>query len=105
MLRLGLAFVFLYAGIAALLHPLEWEGYLPGFIGSVIDPELALKTMAVYETVLGIWLLIGRYRKYAAALVALTLSGITLLNLSLLIITFRDVGLVLAAVALFLMPE
>ena len=32
LLRIGLAFVFLYAAISSLMHPDEWVGYLPSFL-------------------------------------------------------------------------
>jgi hypothetical protein len=105
LLRLGLAFVLLYAAAASLLDPFEWVGFLPSFVGNVVDPMLALKAFAAYEAVLGLWLLSGRYRKYAAAVTALTLAGITLANAGELIITFRDIGLLFAALALFFSAE
>ena len=104
-LSFGLAFVFLYAGAAALAQPLEWIGYFPSFIGQFIALTVAIKFVAVYEIVLGVWLVLGVFRKVAAALAALTLLGILVANLSDFIITFRDVGLIFAALALFFMPE
>lgn len=104
LLSFGLAFVFLYAGIAALVHPLEWIGYLPSFLGTFIVLTVAIKIIATYEILLGVWLLSGLYRKIAAALTALTLLGILLANFTDFIVTFRDIGLFFAAVALFFMP-
>jgi uncharacterized membrane protein YphA (DoxX/SURF4 family) len=102
-LSLGLAFVFLYAGIASLLNPLLWVGYLPQFMGNFIALDVALKFIAVYEIVLGLLLVSGKFRKVAAALSALTLAGIIVSSLNQFVITFRDVGLLLMAVALFFM--
>jgi len=104
-LSLGLAFVFLYAGIASLLNPLLWVSYLPQFIGNFIALDVALKFIAVYEIILGLLLASGRFRKVAAALSALTLTGIVVSSLNQFVITFRDVGLLMAAVALYFMPE
>lgn len=100
MLRLGLAFVFLYAAVESLLHPLEWSGFLPSFVNRLLNPNLAVRLIAVFEIVLALWLLSGKYKKYAAALSAMTLAGIILTNLSQFIVTFRDVGLLCAALAL-----
>lgn len=100
-LRLGLAFVFLYAAIASLLSPLEWSGFLPAFLFRYVDSTLAIRGIAAFQIVLSLWLLSGKLRKYAAALSALTLAGIIAANLSEFIITFRDVGLLAAAIALF----
>jgi len=104
-LSLGLAFVFIYAGVSSLLHPLEWIGYLPRFLGDFVSLELAIKLIAVYEIILGVVLVSGKFRKIAAALTALTLAGIIFADLSQFAVTFRDVGLLFAAVALFFMDE
>jgi uncharacterized membrane protein YphA (DoxX/SURF4 family) len=100
-LRLGVAAVFLYAGIASLLAPLEWAGYLPQFLAHLIAPLVAIKLVAVYEVAVSLWLLSGKYTRFAAAVAALTLAGILLSNPSQLIITFRDIGLLAAALALY----
>lgn len=101
LLRVGLAFVFLYAGIASLQQPLAWEGYVPHFISSVLGITTGLRVIAIGEIVLGMWLLVGKFAKYAAALSALMFAGIILVNLNELLITFRDVGLLFAALALY----
>jgi hypothetical protein len=59
-----------------------------------------LKFFAVYELVLAAWLLSGVYVRYAGLLCAATLAGITLSNFSLFAISFRDIGLMFAALAL-----
>lgn len=104
LLRLGLAFSFLYAGISSLLTPNDWLGYLPAFIPQANRLDL-LKLFSVYEIGLGLWLLAGRYIKYAALLGALTLVGVVVVNLSIFSVTFRDVGLIFAALALFFISD
>jgi len=104
-LRLGLAFVFLYAAVAALMHPLEWTGFLPGFLTKIFDPVLLLRLIAAFEIILGLGLLSGKCTKYVAALAAMTLAGIILTNLNQLIVTFRDVGLLCAALALVFLED
>ena len=102
LLRIGLAFVFSYAAISSLLHPLLWTGYLPSFVLRLVDPALAIRLLAVYELLLATWLVIDRYIRYAAWLSALTLTGIVIVNPGQIIITFRDIGLVFMALALAL---
>lgn len=99
-LRAGLIFVFLYAGVESLLHPLEWTGYLPGFLVSHFSSTLLIRGFAIVEIVLAAWLIVGKYLKIAAALCALMMIGILIVNTGQLIVTFRDVGLALMAVAL-----
>ncbi|HSX31495.1 MAG TPA: DoxX family membrane protein [Candidatus Saccharimonadales bacterium] len=100
-LRLGLAFVFGYAGVASLQHPAEWAGYLPTFVTSTGHALQLIKVLAVYELVLALWLVVGKGLRYAAGLGALTLLGIITANPHNLVITFRDVGLAAMAAALF----
>ena|SRR5579862_6576715 len=100
LLRAGLAFVFLYAAISSLEHPLTWAGYLPNILLEHIDPQLLVRIFAIYELLLTAWLLSGKYARYAALLTAVTLGGIIVSDLASLVITFRDVGLFFMALAL-----
>lgn len=99
-LRLGLATVFLYAAISSFVSPRDWVGYLPAFMTDIVEAETLLKFFSVYELALAGLLLSGVYVRYVALLCAATLAGIAAFNFSLLQISFRDVGLALAALAL-----
>lgn len=100
LLRIGLAVVFLYAAVGSLMHPLQWIGYLPSFLASMSDAATLLKLFAVYEVGLALWLLSGKWVRYAGLLAAASLAGIILAQPSDLAITFRDIGLVCMALAL-----
>ena len=100
LLRLGLAFVFLYAASGTLMHPHLWQGFLPSFVQDFSFVGLILKGLALYEIALAVWLLSGKFLRYAGLLCAATLAGIILAQPSDLIVTFRDVGLVCMALAL-----
>lgn len=102
-LRGGLIFVFAYAGAAALLEPANWIGYVPPGVKNIMgDYTTALLAIhAVFELALAVWLIWGKWLKYAALVAFLDLATITVFNLSLLDIIFRDVGLAFAALALY----
>ncbi len=100
LLRLCLATVFSYAAISSFISPNEWVGYLPPMLTNLVDPKLLLHIFSVYELALVVWLLSGVYIRYAALLCALTLGGIVVSNFGLFAISFRDIGLTLAALAL-----
>lgn len=100
LLRIGLATMFLYAAISSFMSPQDWVGYLPAALIDRIDAHALLKVFSVYELVLAAWLLSGWYVRYAAVLCALTLAGITISNFALFAISFRDIGLMCAALAL-----
>lgn len=104
LLRLALAFAFLYAGIGSLRSPLSWESFLPTILTTHFSGDVLIKFFGVYELALAVWLLAGWYVRYAAVLCALTLAGVVAFNPHALDITFRDISLALAAVALVFEP-
>ena len=101
LLGVGLAFVFAYAGISSLQQPLEWIAYVPHVLTHTVSATTAIRVIAVVELVLALWLLSGKYAKYAALVSAVMLIGIVVSNFGQMLITFRDVGLVFMALALF----
>ncbi len=104
-LRLGLATVFIYAAIASTLNPNDWVGYLPGVLTAVLPAETLLMLFSVVELALAVWLLSGVYVRYAAVVSFLMLGGIVVSNFALLDISFRDLGLMFAALALAFSPS
>lgn len=100
MLRIGLAAVLVYASVSSFITPADWIGFFPHFLTSRVSSTVLLHFFSVYELLLAIWLLSGMFIKYAATLAALTFSGIILTNTGLLIVTFRDITMVFASLAL-----
>jgi len=77
-----------------------WIGYFPHFIRGFIPDMLMLQIFSAGEVLLALWIISG-WRLYLAALISmLALLGITVTNLAVLDVTFRDVGLAAAALAL-----
>ncbi len=104
-LRIGLAFVFIFAAISAFANPQAWIGYVPTFLGSSVTRGYFLVLHDVINMALGVWLLSGKKTYYAAIVSCLALAGIIITNLGSFLITFRDVGLFFAAVALAVMSK
>ena len=100
LIRIGLAGVFTYAAISAFRTPTAWISYIPAFTTKLVSAKLSLDIISVFQLLLAIALLTGKYLKYTALIAALLLGGIMVTNLNTLLITFRDFGLVLAALAL-----
>ena len=101
LLRVGLAFVFGYASISAFLDPNAWIGFFPQFLKNIFPNQILLYSHSLAEIILAIWLLSGKWTKYAAAVSALALLSIIIFNLGSLDIIFRDIGLFFMALALY----
>lgn len=99
-LRIGLAFVFSYAVYSFFLNPEVWVHYFPDFMLVAIPFSILSFAFALYEIVLSLWLLSGRYLFFASILSALTLFGIVVFNLDAFNILFRNVAIFFSAVAL-----
>ena len=104
-LRFGLAFVFIYVAVSAFLMPEAWIGYLPNFLGSSVTKGYFLFVHDAFGLLLGLWLLTGWKTFWAALIAAVFLAGITITNLGVFLIVFRDIGLFFAAVALAVLSK
>ena len=100
LLRIGLAFVFIYAGMSILTNPESWIGFVPRFTEAFASRYAILYGHAFFDIFLGIWLLYWKKMFYASALCSLNLLGIILFNLGSLDIIFRDLGLLFSSLAL-----
>ncbi len=108
LLQLGLAFVFLFAGIDSFIHPFNWIGFVPVWVSHFgVSQTLALHAHALAEIALGLLLLSNWQIRIAASLAALDLLIIILANGfggSVFLITFRDVGLLFTSLYLAILP-
>ncbi len=102
LLRLGIGLTLLYAAIQAFANPTSWVGFIPHWLGAIIDPQLFLKIHSFFELVLGIALVAGFRVRWAAMLAALDMLAL-LVFYGVDDLTFRDMGLLMAALALFVL--
>ncbi len=102
-LRVGLAIVFLYAGISALLNPTSWIGFIPSWLRDIVSPKLFLPVHAVADILIGLWLMSGQKKIYASLLAGLSFFLIVIFNVGALDIIFRDVALLFSAIALIIL--
>lgn len=100
-LRLGLAFAFLYPPVAAYFDPFAWIGYFPDFLREAVGNDLLLlHAFGVAEIVVAVWLLIGWRIFWPALAAALMLVGIIIFDFSQMDVIFRDVSILAIALAL-----
>lgn len=101
----GLAFVLFYAAISSLYEPNAWVSYIPAFTTAIIPASTSLVMVSFFQIVLAVWLLSGFYMRYAALVTIALIGGLVVFNFDSFIVTFRDVGLILAACALFFLAK
>ena len=102
LLRVAVAFSFLYPPLSALGDPYSWIGYFPGFVMSLVGGNgmLLLHAFGVVEVLLALWILFGKNIFIPSLLAGIALLAIVLLNGPQFLVLFRDVSIALAAFAL-----
>ena len=99
-LRVGIATVFLYASVAAMLDPNSWIGFFPEFLRNIFPEKLLLYTHSIAELILALWIFSGWKMFYAGLLSAGALLTIIIANITLFDIVFRDIAIFFAALVL-----
>lgn len=100
-LRISLALVFLYFGIVQLKDPSSWSGFVPEFLTfSFLSANNIVVFNGFMEIVLGTFLIVGLYVRFASMVMALHLFGIAF-SIGFSPLGIRDFGLAFATLALF----
>lgn len=100
LLRLGVAFAFLYPPLNAFIDPYSWVAYFPPFLKSLAPEMFLLHAFGIVEMAIALWILSGR-RIFVPSLAACAiLLLIVLFNLPDFQVLFRDIPIALAALAL-----
>ena len=102
-IRWGLGLTFLWIGIDMFRHPEAWIGFVAGTLPLGITREGALRATAVFDGVLGVFMMVQVWPKITAALAAVHLTVILIVN-GIDQIVIRDVGLLGTALGLLLWP-
>ncbi len=102
-LRVGVAFAFLYPPINAWANPYDWIGYFPSFLHGIVPDVVLLHAFGLVEIVIAVWILWGRNIFWPAALATLMLVAIVVFNTSNFVVLFRDLSIAAASLTLALM--
>src|SRR3989338_1821078 len=91
-LRIGVAFAFLYPPINALGDPQAWIGYFPLFVKGYVPDEVLLHAFGLVEVFVALWILSG-WRIFLPSVAATAmLLGIVVFNPSEFQVLFRDMA-------------
>ena len=99
-LRIGLAFAFLYPPLNAIGNPESWIGYFPHFLRGIVPDMVLLHSFGAVEVVIALWLLSGWRIFWPSSLAALMLLAIVFFDFSDFEVLFRDVTIATIAIAL-----
>lgn len=102
-LRIGLAFVFIYASVEIFISPDRFLKYVPLFLQQAIPSHLFLPLFGVSEVLLAVWLLCGWKGHIPALLSALMMAGIVAFNMEHFQILFRNVAIGFGSISLVLL--
>lgn len=100
-LRLGLAFVLIYAGISIIRNPGDWIGFVPEWMEKIVSRELFLTIHAYFEVMLGLAAIFNFWPRVLYLVTALDMLSI-LVFYGIDAVSFRDVGLLALAFGLWL---
>mgnify|MGYP001601086166 CR=1 len=108
-LRLGLGFMYIYSGYDLFYHPTSWYWAIPKWFSQIVTSiatlELYLQLQGVGEFIMGClllaWFLGRRWLQVVSVLAVIEFAGILIFT-GIGPITFRDIGLLGAALALFI---
>ena len=101
LLRIALAFAFLYVAYGFWTHLSTWVGYLPAFVkGFGLAENVLIMLLAGFHLIIGLWILSGWKIFLSSLIAAAFLGAVVYFNQNQLNILFRDISLALAALAL-----
>ncbi|MBI5400849.1 MAG: hypothetical protein HZB12_01915 [Candidatus Yonathbacteria bacterium] len=101
LLRLSIAFAFLYPAYGFWANPNDWVGYIPAFVKEFgFSQDVLLWALLGVHVIIGLWILSGWRIAIPSVTAALFLGGVVYFNWNQSDILFRDVSLALAALAL-----
>lgn len=105
LLRLGVAFAFLYPPINALYNPDSWLGYLPEFArlsarALGVSDLFFLHAFGIVEAILALWILSGKKIFWPSAAATALLFAIVVFNPFQFEVLFRDLSIAAMSLAL-----
>lgn len=101
LLRLAIAFSFLYVAYGFWTNPNDWIGYIPAFVKNAeLTQDVLLLLIAGFHLALALWLLSGWRVFLSSVIAAAFLGSVVYFNQNQLDVLFRDISLAFAALAL-----
>ena len=101
LLRIALAFAFLYPAYGMWTNPNDWLGYIPSLVKNIgLSQDILLMLIAGLHLVIALWILSGWKIFFPSLVATVFLGSVVYFNQNQLDVLFRDISLALVAVAL-----
>ena len=100
LLRIAVAFAFLYPAIEGILNPNAWVGFFPDFLANHFTVTTLMYGWGAFEIIIALWILSGKKIFIPSVIATLCLLAIVFFNFAALDTVFRDISLALVAAAL-----
>ena len=100
LLRVGVASAFLYPAVAAYFNPDGWIWFVPDFVEIFVTKELFLNLFGVIELAIACGLLFLKNPTIPALGASALLTSIIALDWRAFDVTFRDISILLSALAI-----
>ncbi|HEV8666865.1 MAG TPA: hypothetical protein VN665_03405 [Candidatus Paceibacterota bacterium] len=100
LLRIAIAFAFLYPPYDAIANPYSWLSYFPQFLQNTATANELLLVWGILEVIIALWILSGIKIFIPSVVAAIFLCLIVVFNLPVMEIVFRDISLALVAATL-----
>lgn len=102
LMRLAVAFSFIYPAVSAWFDPYAWIGYFPAFAlnSAGNNAELLLHAWGALEILLALWVLFAVRVYIPSIIMAALLMAVVIVNPAQFPILFRDISIALAALSL-----
>ncbi|MBI5644639.1 hypothetical protein HY970_00920 [Candidatus Kaiserbacteria bacterium] len=101
-LRIGVAFAFLYPPIDGIFHPETWIGYFPSFVHGILPDAVLLHGFGIFEILIALWILTGKQIALPSFAATGMLVAIVVFNHNQFEILFRDLTIAASTLALAL---
>jgi len=100
LLRIGVASAFFYPPISAYFNPDAWIWFVPDFVAIFISKELFLNLFGIVELVIAFGILFLKNPTIPALAASGLLASIIVLDSQAFDIVFRDIAILLSALAI-----
>ncbi|MGB2580656.1 MAG: hypothetical protein WBC83_03090 [Minisyncoccia bacterium] len=104
LLKLGVAFAFIYPAISAFIDPSQWIGYVPSFVDSILPSEIFLPIFSTIEILVALGVLFWN-NPIPPVVAGIMLVSIVVFNSSEFSVVFRDLSIATMSFGLALLVK